>query len=264
MNLEFHEAANLFPLMEGKDFADLKADIEANGLKEKPWTWEGKILDGRNRYNASKALGFDPPTREWDGKGSPVAFVASMNLHRRHLSVAQRSMIAAKIATTRWGDSTRMTESTKGSKEPLGINNGEAAKMMGVARMSVKRARTVRERGVPSLTAAVESGKISLNKAADVAVLPEPEQHRAVADLLTKPPPARRKARKPKTKPTDAASSNGDGSDPVSHVRHLLDEVHTVVQRPISQISSIDLRSKVSALRQAFDALHPRQEAQRD
>jgi hypothetical protein len=44
---EFHRYANLFPLMEGPEFAELVEDIRANGLHEPIMLHEGKILDGR-------------------------------------------------------------------------------------------------------------------------------------------------------------------------------------------------------------------------
>ena len=40
----------------------------------------------------------EPTFREWSGEGSLVAFVVSLNLHRRHLDESQRAMVAAKIA----------------------------------------------------------------------------------------------------------------------------------------------------------------------
>jgi len=50
--MEFHEIANIFPLMQGADFDDLCQDIAANGLIEPIWTHDGMIIDGRNRYRA--------------------------------------------------------------------------------------------------------------------------------------------------------------------------------------------------------------------
>jgi ParB-like chromosome segregation protein Spo0J len=96
-DLSFHEAANLFPLMKGEEYEQLKADIKAHGLREPVWTYQGKIIDGRNRYRACKDLGIEPSTREWDGKGSLVEFVVSMNLHRRHLTAEQRKQVAAAL-----------------------------------------------------------------------------------------------------------------------------------------------------------------------
>jgi ParB-like chromosome segregation protein Spo0J len=57
---EFHRYANLFPLMEGPEFAELVEDIRANGLHEPIMLHEGKILDGRNRYRACEKANIAP------------------------------------------------------------------------------------------------------------------------------------------------------------------------------------------------------------
>jgi hypothetical protein len=63
-------------------------------------TWIGKAL-AHNNLSDSRITGvhpgLGPRNCEWNGKGSPAAFVASLNLHRRHLSTSQRSMIAGRL-----------------------------------------------------------------------------------------------------------------------------------------------------------------------
>ena len=98
LHLTFHPLANIFPLLEGEEFDALVADIKASGLCEAVWLYEGLILDGRNRYRACQALGYDCPTRDYPGN-DPLGFVISMNLRRRHLDESQRGLIADKLAT---------------------------------------------------------------------------------------------------------------------------------------------------------------------
>jgi len=50
--MEFHEIANIFPLMDGPEFTALVEDIRNNGLLDPIITHDGKIIDGRNRYRA--------------------------------------------------------------------------------------------------------------------------------------------------------------------------------------------------------------------
>lgn len=95
--MEFHPVANIFPLMSGKDFEELTEDIRANGLHESIWLYEGKIIDGRNRYLACVAADITPTYRTWDGRGSLVSFVVSLNLHRRHLTVSQRAVVSLDV-----------------------------------------------------------------------------------------------------------------------------------------------------------------------
>jgi len=93
--MKYHPATALFPLIEGPEYEQLKADIAANGLREAIWLHpDGSIIDGRNRHRACIEAGKEPHFKTWYGEGSPVAFVVSMNLYRRHLTSSQCAMIA--------------------------------------------------------------------------------------------------------------------------------------------------------------------------
>jgi len=91
---EFHKVSELFPLIEGKEFKELVEDIKKQGLLESIWIYDGKIVDGRNRYRACKEAGVEPSVRIWDGNGSLVSFIVSLNLNRRHLTKAQAACVA--------------------------------------------------------------------------------------------------------------------------------------------------------------------------
>lgn len=98
MNKEYHPIANIFPLMTGEEYEALKADIASNGLLEPIWLHpDGRIIDGRNRYRACMAVGAEAKFRTWEGDGSLVTFVVSLNLHRRHLTSSQRGALAVDI-----------------------------------------------------------------------------------------------------------------------------------------------------------------------
>ena len=96
--MKFHEVASIFPLIEGEEFQRLVDDIRANGLVEPIWVHpDGSIIDGRNRYRACVKTGVEPHTRQWNGSGSLILFVLSLNLHRRHLNPSQRACLATEI-----------------------------------------------------------------------------------------------------------------------------------------------------------------------
>lgn len=109
MKLDFHEYANLFPTIvrlsekgqpifveENEEWRDFVADIRINGQQEPIVLYEGKILDGRNRYLACLELGLKPKTTEYKGD-DPLAYVLSTNLHRRHLTKSQRAVLALDL-----------------------------------------------------------------------------------------------------------------------------------------------------------------------
>lgn len=168
---KFHPFAEVFPLLDDAEFDELVADIKQHGLREKIWLYEGKILDGRNRFLACKTAKVEPQFREYKGNDA-LAFVVSLNVQRRHLTDSQRAMAAAKIAT--------MQQGTRTDLAPIGAKSQtEAAEELKVGRRSVQRAKTVIEKGSKALQKAVESGEVSVSKAAKVVDLPKPEQLKA-------------------------------------------------------------------------------------
>ena len=116
--LEFHPLADIFPLMEGEEFDALVADLKANGLREKMDLYEGKIIDGRNRYRALRRLGIDPSadpsnyfrkaiyahavggdikSHEQTNDDRVRAYVISKNIRRRHLTAEQKRKLIGKV-----------------------------------------------------------------------------------------------------------------------------------------------------------------------
>jgi N6-adenosine-specific RNA methylase IME4/ParB-like chromosome segregation protein Spo0J len=95
-DLESHKFADIFPMIEGEAFEDFKEDIKNQGLKQTIVLFEGKILDGRNRYKACKELKIEPKFEEYKGD-TPLQYVISLNLKRRDLSSEQRAVIAQEV-----------------------------------------------------------------------------------------------------------------------------------------------------------------------
>lgn len=168
--MKFHPYSEVFPLIEGDDFDSLVADIKEHGLREKIWLYDGKVIDGRNRFLACQKAKVKPQYREFKGKDEgALAFVISANVNRRHLTPQQRAMAAARIATMRQGERTDIAPRDA-------MSQTDAADELDVSRRSVQRAKQVIEKGSAALRAAVESGEVPLKKAATVVDLPKKEQ----------------------------------------------------------------------------------------
>jgi len=170
--MHFHPLAEIFPILRGVHFDDLAEDIAVNGLHESIVTYEGKILDGRNRYLACLRAKVEPRFKEYTG-ADPLGYVVSLNLRRRHLDESQRGMVHARIATLRRG-ANQHTAIAVCSQE-------EASKLLNVSVDTGQRARKVLDTGADELIAAVDQGRISVSAAADIAQAPKEQQREIVA-----------------------------------------------------------------------------------
>ncbi len=170
--MKFHPFAEVFPQLDGEEQTALIADIEANGLREPIWKYKNKILDGRNRFLACQHAGVKPRYRPFKGNDDDaIAFVVSMNLQRRHLTIEQRALAAARVATLGHGVRSDSSDAPRGASTQT-----EAADKMGVGRRSVQRARKIVEKGSKALQRAVSAGEVPLTKAVSVVDLPKSEQ----------------------------------------------------------------------------------------
>lgn len=130
-----HPAADLFPMMDDDDLRRLADDIKVNGLQHPIVFAHGDgygaaivLLDGRNRLAALEMLGrkfnsnkggcvittlkaHDEYT-EIKLPADPYAYVASANLHRRHLTAEQKRDLIAKLLAAQPAKSDRAIAAT--------------------------------------------------------------------------------------------------------------------------------------------------------
>lgn len=192
--MEFHEAANIFPLDES-NLSDLAKDIRKSGQQVPIERFEGKIIDGRRRFKACQMVGVEPQFRDVK-PADPIAYVLSLNLHRRHLKPSQLAMCAARAKTLRKkldGEAReRMREGGKagGKGRPKqgmenlphpndsGATRDQIGKTFGVSGKLVDQAAKVLADGTPELIDAVDNDLLAASTAAKAAGMSDDEQNR--------------------------------------------------------------------------------------
>ena len=164
-----------------EEFSALVEDIRANGQREPIYLHEGRIIDGRNRYRACQQLGIEPDTRVWDGVGSLVAFVVSLNLQRRHLTSSQKAIVAIDVlpmleveakerqraAGEEFGRGKLhqlIDEAIDEPRKPVPQALEQAAQMVGTNRQYVSDAKRLRDEA-PELLERVRSGELTIPQA---------------------------------------------------------------------------------------------------
>lgn len=178
-----HPAADLFPMVDGAEFAELCADIKERGLHQPITIWtDGTLLDGRNRLLACYETHQEVVLDRYEGT-DPVQFSLSANLHRRHLNAGQRAVIALKVrellqpaAKERIADAGRSSAPGKPSEKASADlrdlstpaehrkSTAEAAKATGASTRAVEQAARV-EKMAPDLLPQVRAGTMALDKA---------------------------------------------------------------------------------------------------
>jgi ParB-like chromosome segregation protein Spo0J len=139
--LECHPLAKIFPLTIGDEFKDLAADIKKNGLHEPITTYQGKILDGRNRYRACFNAKVEPRFETFAGDdAAAAAFVISKNICRRHLTAKRRRELIAKLIKESPEKSNRqIADMTKASPTTVGAVRRETESTVQSGQLPPKR-----------------------------------------------------------------------------------------------------------------------------
>lgn len=155
-----HAAAAVFPMMPDDELQALADDIKAHGLTHRIVVDGRFILDGRNRLAACSLAAVTPEFVEHK-PDDVVAYIIGANIHRRHLTTAQRAAIAADLATLERGTN-RYEQKVDGSNDPSTSDAPptieEAAKLMNVSTATVKRAKATKKKD-PAAHADAKAGK---------------------------------------------------------------------------------------------------------
>lgn len=172
-----HPAATIFPLMDGVELVALADDIRAHGLLEPIVLADGLVLDGRNRLRACELADVEPRFEEWAPNGmTPTEWVVSHNLHRRHLTTAQRAALALdllprledearerKLSGLKQGDAVPVPPQT----EERGEATEKAAALVGVGRTTVVTAKAIQGRDeTGEIVQAMRAGELNVAQAA--------------------------------------------------------------------------------------------------
>jgi hypothetical protein len=126
----------------------------------------------QRRFRACRQLGIQPITKDWDGVGTPEAFVLDQNLHRRHLIASQRAIVMAEFATLKHGEigRGRQVQKLDGGIPPSIMTNQQAADHAKVSVDTIKDAKIVLTRGTEEEIAAV---RLARSASVDRATLTE-------------------------------------------------------------------------------------------
>ena len=189
----YHPIANVFPMMNSKDIQDLAADIKENGLKNPIVIYEGKILDGRNRYEACVSSSIDPKTTTYTGD-SPAAFVVSLNLKRRQLDATQRSCVGVEILPHLEKEAkARKLQSLKQYKDREGNNSltvdtkgkatEQAANIVQVNPRYIQDAKKIKEES-PETFEKMKSGQIDMKKGKHVLYKEKESQRKDTSAVI--------------------------------------------------------------------------------
>jgi ParB-like chromosome segregation protein Spo0J len=223
--LPFHPLADMFPLIEGKDFDDLVADIKQNGLREEISSIIEKdgrevIVDGRNRYRACLKAGVEPKFRRvrFKDEAGLRAYIISQNIHRRHLS-------------REWIDSF-LAELIKQNPDKSDRALADEAKKSGIdtSHMSVRRKRKkMKASGVTTVT---PEKRVGLDGKRQPAAKPKTQTKAELKTKLPVPPP------KPDVEPAKAVAA----SLPKQPHAEELDALRTFVKFTVMNVDTEDLK----------------------
>lgn len=198
--MDFHPIADLFPLMKGVEFDEFVEDLRINGLREPITIYQGKILDGRNRWRACDATGVEPQFSEYRGD-DPVSYVVSLNCHRRHLTDDERAFVAAKICNLQHGQNATRCGAEFYNKTPNQrtivpnvVTQAQAAKMLNVPQSMVAMRNVILNKGTPEDIQAIEKKEKTVTGVYNsLKITRKNKEERPLVDINTLPVSAQEK-----------------------------------------------------------------------
>jgi ParB-like chromosome segregation protein Spo0J len=167
--------SKLFPV-DDRIVEAIRSHMEARGYdKSQPiviWDEEGVVVDGHTRLEAAKLAGIhDVPVhhRPFEDEDEALKYAIHNQRNRRNLTDAELMQLIEVVDKRKERGGVREADSgkyqPKASSEAHGKSAEETAKITGISRTKVEKARTIRDHADEKTKEDVKSGKKSINKA---------------------------------------------------------------------------------------------------
>jgi ParB-like chromosome segregation protein Spo0J len=191
--LRLHKLAKALPLMGEDEFAAFIADVRAHGVLKPVLVIGDEVLDGRHRVAAADLLNVAVRLEEFTGtEEQAVERVLSENVHRRHLTVAQRGLIVWEMfmpqaisEAEHGGDRRSVSRAPSGALETSGKAVEIAARRSNglASSKTIERMRPVAD--APETKERIRRGEIATATEARREALVETSRHDEPADPST-------------------------------------------------------------------------------
>ncbi|WCL51452.1 hypothetical protein [Leptospira sp. GIMC2001] len=201
--LEKHQF-NLYPEMGEAEKSELVKDMELNGFDPQfaIVLFEGKVLDGWNRYLAAQESGKLFKTREFVGDRNDALLYTIRTNKRRDLTQSQKAILATNYKPLLEEEAKARSESNLKNQKPKSGNsktqetkgkvNKVLAQQFDTSETSIKQATKLKKEN-PKLLKQVEEGKMSLGNAV--------KKHRSESTPAAKKSETKAKSKKAKSVP---------------------------------------------------------------
>ena len=114
---EDHKYAKKFPMMNSYELRELGLNMQKYGLQDSIILYEGKILDGRNRYHAGHMFNVPLKFAYYNSKLKPKTFIYIKNWYRRQLTPPQRVELALEMLKEKRKEAAKRKALTQFKKE---------------------------------------------------------------------------------------------------------------------------------------------------
>lgn len=230
-----HPYALMFPPMDESAYQALVDSMGLHGQRDPIIiNARNQIIDGLNRYRACLKLRIHPKYDRRDiSDPEALALVISNNIHRRHLSEAQRAAVAALVR--------------KMKPANLPLTQDAAGRMFNVSVRSIRSAENVMELS-PELHQLMVANKVSVHAAENALRVPERERAQAIAMVTEPVRRSRKKGKRPRGLPNCTAlpvwkrqAQSGAHGAYGDIFNALYDLPQLLVDHPLSTAATADL-----------------------
>ena len=171
------EFKTLIPPLSADEFAQLEQNVIAEGCRDRLVIWDGKIIDGHNRYEIchKHEVPFETKEMFFDERGEVIEWIIKNQFGRRNLEPYVRSVLALRLEDEikvrakenqkiRKGDQPGASTQKSAELPKQTETRKEIAKLAGVSHDTISKVKVIEEKATSEQKEALRSGEKKINR----------------------------------------------------------------------------------------------------